>query len=56
MKVGETITKTIKCVEGTDMCEGCMFDGIDDCDNLRPDYCSGIVREDGKEVIFIEVK
>ena len=54
MKIGETIS--IKCIKATHYCEGCMFEGIDECNIYAPDNCLGICREDGESVIFIEAK
>lgn len=55
MKIGEEITKTIKCVKATNVCQGCMFAGIDFCESYAPDSCSPSLREDGEAVIFVEV-
>ena len=61
-KIGEEFYckgKTFKAVEGSfRFCEGCDLGGIENCTPLfnRIGYCADLFREDGKNVIFKEVK
>ena len=36
-------------------CDGCMFDNSDECWKIK-DYCGSGYRQDGNDVIFVEVK
>lgn len=57
-KVGETFQfglKTLKCVEGYDNCVGCAIASLIDCHKFIGE-CSAHLREDFRDVIFIEVE
>lgn len=55
LKVGERVTITLEVVEENG-CEGCFFFGKYRCFAPLKSKCSNVVRSDGKDVIFKEVK
>ena len=55
IKVGERVTVTLEAVEENG-CEGCFFSGKYRCFAPSKFKCSNVVRSDGKDIIFKEVK
>lgn len=55
LKVGERVTVTLEVVE-QDGCDGCFFFGKYRCFAPLKPKCSNVVRSDGKDVVFKEVK
>lgn len=60
LRVGDKFTyngKLYLCQYGSS-CEGCVFDGVLSCSNPYEEAgsCSQVVRSDGENVIFVEVK
>lgn len=55
LKVGERVTITLEVVEENG-CEGCFFYGKYRCLAPSKSKCSNVVRSDGKDIVFKEVK
>ena len=55
LKVGERFSVTLEVVEQNG-CEGCFFYGKYRCLAPSKSKCSNVVRSDGKDIVFKEVK
>lgn len=55
LKVGQRVTITLEVVEENG-CEGCFFFGKYRCFAPSKSKCSNVLRSDGKDIVFKEVK